>query len=56
MFNPASALFTLTATMAFGILVGTYSSIYVALPVILLWGVKRDDEDAAPIRLQQGRR
>ncbi len=54
-FNPASALFSLTATMAFGILVGTYSSIYVALPVILLWGVKRDDDEAAPIRLQQKR-
>ena len=40
----------------FGILVGTYSSIYVALPVILLWGVRRDDEEAAPIRFQQGRR
>jgi preprotein translocase subunit SecF len=55
MFNPASALFSLTATMAFGILVGTYSSIYVALPVILLWGVRRDDEEAAPIRLQPSR-
>jgi len=55
-FNPASALFTLTATMAFGILVGTYSSIYVALPVILLWGVRRDEEDAAPIRFQSPRR
>lgn len=54
--NPASALFSLTATMAFGILVGTYSSIYVALPVILLWGVRRDDEDAAPIKLQPARR
>jgi preprotein translocase subunit SecF len=54
-FNPASALFSLTATMAFGILVGTYSSIYVALPVILLWGVKRDEDEAAPIRLQQKR-
>jgi len=50
MFNPASALFSLTATMAFGILIGTYSSIYVALPVILLWGVNRDVEDAQPIR------
>ena len=54
--NPASALFSLTATMAFGILVGTYSSIYVALPVILLWGVRRDVEDAAPIKLQPSRR
>ena len=55
-FNPASALFSLTATMAFGILIGTYSSIYVALPVILLWGVRRDDEEAAPIKLQPARR
>jgi preprotein translocase subunit SecF len=54
--NPASALFSLTATMAFGILVGTYSSIYVALPVILLWGVRRDDGDAAPIQMQTARR
>ncbi|HEY1752675.1 MAG TPA: protein translocase subunit SecF [Caulobacteraceae bacterium] len=54
-FNPASALFSLTATMAFGILVGTYSSIYVALPVILVWGVRRDDEEAQPIRFNQGR-
>jgi len=54
--NPASALFSLTATMAFGILVGTYSSIYVALPVILLWGVKRDDEDPQPIKLAPARR
>jgi preprotein translocase subunit SecF len=54
--NPASALFSLTATMAFGILVGTYSSIYVALPVILLWGVKRDDDEATPIDLRTARR
>ena len=40
--------------MAFGILVGTYSSIYVALPVILLWGVKRDDEEARAIGLAAG--
>jgi preprotein translocase subunit SecF len=55
MFNPHSALFSLTATMAFGIVVGTYSSIYVALPVILLWGVRRDDDEAAPIKLQGSR-
>ena len=54
--NPASALFSLTATMAFGILVGTYSSIYVALPVILLWGVKRDDDEASAINFQTARR
>jgi preprotein translocase subunit SecF len=54
--NPASALFSLTATMAFGILVGTYSSIYVALPVILLWGVRRDEGDVAPIDMRTARR
>jgi preprotein translocase subunit SecF len=41
--------------MAFGIFVGTYSSIYVALPVILLWGVNRDDEAAKPIGPQPAR-
>ena len=30
--------------MIFGILIGTYSSIYVAAPAILLWGVKRGSE------------
>jgi preprotein translocase subunit SecF len=54
--NPASALFSLTATMAFGIFVGTYSSIYVALPVILLWGVRRDDAEATAISFQTARR
>jgi preprotein translocase subunit SecF len=49
------ALFPLVLTMAFGILVGTYSSIYVALPVILLWGVKREDEVAKPIAPQPAR-
>jgi preprotein translocase subunit SecF len=56
MFNTHSALFSLTATMAFGIMIGTYSSIYVALPVILVWGVRRDDEEAAPIRLNRASR
>ncbi len=39
------ALFPLVFTMAFGIVVGTYSSIYIALPVVLLWGVKRGDDE-----------
>ena len=38
----------------FGILVGTYSSIYVALPVILLWGVNRG-EDIEIIKPQAAR-
>ncbi len=47
--DPGNPLFPLVFTMAFGIIIGTYSSIYVALPVILLWGARRDDNDAAPI-------
>jgi preprotein translocase subunit SecF len=36
--------------MVFGIIIGTYSSIYVALPVILLWGVNRSGaEQVKPI-------
>ncbi len=33
--------------MIFGIIVGTYSSLYVAAPAILLWGVKRGREGDA---------
>ncbi len=50
------ALFPLVFTMTFGILIGTYSSIYVALPVILLWGVKRDEGAAAPVDPNPSRR
>ena len=42
-------LFPLVFTMTFGILIGTYSSIYVALPLILIWGVRRNDEAAEPL-------
>jgi preprotein translocase subunit SecF len=44
------ALFPLVFTMAFGIVIGTYSSIYVALPVILLWGVTRGDDEVEIIK------
>jgi SecD/SecF fusion protein len=44
------ALFAFSVIMIFGIVVGTYSSIYVAAPVILLWGVKRGDEPAEPLK------
>ena len=39
--------------LIFDIVVGTYSSVYVAAPVLLLWGVKRGakDEEAKPIKL-----
>lgn len=43
-------LFGLSIIMLFGILIGTYSSIYVAAPVIMLWGVKRSDEPAEPLK------
>ncbi|MDX9997141.1 MAG: protein translocase subunit SecF [Phenylobacterium sp.] len=42
-------LFAFSIIMIFGIVIGTYSSIYVAAPVILLWGVKRGEE-AEPVR------
>jgi preprotein translocase subunit SecF len=43
LFMGGPALFPLVFTITFGILIGTYSSIYVALPIILLWGVNRSD-------------
>lgn len=45
------ALFGFSVVMIFGIAVGTYSSIYVGAPIILLWGVKRGEEEATPIKL-----
>jgi preprotein translocase subunit SecF len=44
LFMGGPTLFPLVFAMVFGIIVGTYSSIYVALPIILVWGVKRNDE------------
>jgi preprotein translocase subunit SecF len=39
------ALRTFAIALIFGISIGTYSSIYVASPIILLWGVKSGDDD-----------
>jgi preprotein translocase SecF subunit len=39
----------LSIVLLFGIVIGTYSSIYVASPIVLLWGVRRDDDPARPI-------
>jgi preprotein translocase SecF subunit len=50
LFLGGPTIFPVVFAMVFGIVVGTYSSIYVALPVILLWGVNRNDEEAQPIR------
>jgi len=43
------ALRNFSIALIFGIVIGTYSSIYVALPIILVWGVKRDDGEAKPL-------
>ncbi|HEX4740311.1 MAG TPA: protein translocase subunit SecD, partial [Caulobacteraceae bacterium] len=45
----------LSIVLLFGIVIGTYSSIYVASPIILLWGVRREDEVAKPIAPQPAR-
>ena len=47
------ALRGFSIALMFGIIVGTYSSIYVGAPIILLWGVKRGEigDDAKPIKL-----
>jgi preprotein translocase SecF subunit len=46
------ALFGFSIALMFGIIIGTYSSIYVGAPIILLWGVKRGGpaDDAKPIK------
>jgi SecD/SecF fusion protein len=43
-------LYGMSLVLMFGIAIGTYSSIYVASPVILLWGVKRGEEEAEPLK------
>lgn len=47
------ALFGFSVALMFGIIIGTYSSIYVGAPIILLWGVKRGAlaDDAKPVKL-----
>lgn len=46
------ALYGFSIALMFGIVIGTYSSIYVGTPIILLWGVRRGDiaDDAKPIK------
>ncbi|HZZ68953.1 MAG TPA: protein translocase subunit SecF, partial [Phenylobacterium sp.] len=50
-------LYGLSIIMLFGIAIGTYSSIYIAAPVIILWGVKRggDEDVAEPLKPQTAR-
>ena len=38
-------LFGLSVVLLFGIIVGAYSAIYMAAPIILLWGVKRGEDE-----------
>ena len=48
------ALFGFSIVLMVGIVIGTYSSIYVGAPIILPWGVKRGgsvDEDAKPVKI-----
>jgi preprotein translocase SecF subunit len=45
----------LSIVLLFGIVIGTYSSIYVASPIILLWGTKAEDEPAKPLAPQSAR-
>lgn len=50
------SLYEMSLVLMFGIILGTYSSIYVAAPVILLWGVKRGEEEPEPLPVQGARR
>ncbi|WP_298124662.1 protein translocase subunit SecF [Brevundimonas sp.] len=45
------ALFGFSIALMFGIICGTYSSVYVGAPVILLWGVKRGVTDPDPVKV-----
>ncbi|WP_397393788.1 protein translocase subunit SecF [Phenylobacterium sp.] len=56
LFLGGPVLLPLVFTMVFGVIIGTYSSIFVALPIILLWGVRRDDEDVMPLKPADARR
>ena len=50
------SLFGFSIIMIFGIVLGTYSSIYVAAPVILLWGIKRGEEEPEILQPPPGTR
>jgi preprotein translocase subunit SecF len=46
------ALFGFSIALMAGIIIGTYSSVYVGAPIILLWGVKRGSlDEPKPIKL-----
>jgi preprotein translocase SecF subunit len=45
-----STLLDMSLVLIFGIVIGTYSSVFVAAPVLLLFGVKRGQEEAEPLK------
>lgn len=50
------ALFSFSIVLMFGVVVGTFSSIYIGTPVVLLWGIRRgkfddDKDDLKPVKL-----
>jgi len=47
------ALYGFSIALMAGIIIGTFSSVYVAAPIILLWGVKRGGaaDDATPVKM-----
>lgn len=49
------ALFGFSVSMIFGIVVGTYSSFFIAAPVLLLLGVKRGETEEEPKPAASGR-
>jgi preprotein translocase subunit SecF len=49
------ALFGMSVVLMAGIVIGTYSSIYVAAPVILFWGVRRGEDEAEPLPVPAAR-
>jgi preprotein translocase subunit SecF len=50
LFLGGEALSGFAIAMLFGIITGTYSSLYVAAPAILLWGVRRGREGSSEKR------
>jgi len=51
------ALFSFSIILMLGIIIGTFSSIYVGTPIVLIWGVRRGnisrggDDDLKPVKL-----
>jgi preprotein translocase subunit SecF len=48
------SLFGFSVALIFGIVFGTYSSIFVGAPIVLLWGVKRGEAEDEPDAVKLG--